>query len=141
FMRPFRSIMLLALIPALAFLLAGPGCSSKGKKPPRPAGDLEEVEGEGGKSAEPAKTEVAGKGWGTVEGFVSYEGEPPKVGTLVPEMEKHQDKAKCLAGKPDEKSEQTWIIGPNKGVANVCIFLKVPEGKYFKVADEDKKRM
>jgi hypothetical protein len=136
-MRRFQSIAILATMVALAFLFAAPGCSKKAVKPR--GGDLEDEDG--GKTAEVAnKTELASMGWGSVEGQVTYDGEPPTPESLKPQMEKHNDAAKCLMGKPDEIIEQTWIIGANKGVANVLVFLKAPEGKYFKIDDQDKKR-
>jgi hypothetical protein len=138
-MRRFRPIAILVLIPALAFLVAAPGCGKGGKAAKRPGPEVEETE-DGGKGSGPAKAELASDGWGAVEGLVTYQGEPPMVGSLKPEMEKHKDKDQCLQGKPDEIQEQTWVIGPNKGVANVVIFLKAPEGKYFKIDDQDKKR-
>jgi len=141
-MRPLRSIFVLALIPALALLLSAPGCGKTKKAGGRSGGDLEEPDSQSGsKASETTKTEVASSGWGSIEGIVTYERDLPKVGTLKAEMEKHKDKDHCLLGKPDEIIDQTWVIGPNKGVANVCVFLKAPEGKYFKVADEDKKVM
>jgi hypothetical protein len=130
--------LILSLIPALALLTATPGCS-KPKKATRPPAELDEGD-DGAKASEPTKTELASKGWGSIEGVVSYDGTLPEIGTLRMRMEEHQDKAQCLMGKDDEIKEQTWIIGPNKGVANVAIFLKAPEGKFFKTADEDKKR-
>jgi hypothetical protein len=130
--------MIPVLLSTLAFLALAPGCG-KGKAT-RGGGDLEEPE-DTRKSSGPAKTELASDGWGTVEGLVTYEGELPQVGSLKPEMEKHADKAQCLQGTENEIKEQTWIIGPNKGVANVVIFLKAPDDKFFKIDDQDKKRM
>jgi hypothetical protein len=36
--------------------------------------------------------------------------------------------------------DQTWIIGKDKGVANVLILLKVPADSYFEPSDADKNR-
>jgi hypothetical protein len=141
-MRRYHFLAILFLVPALAILIGGSGCSSKkAKNPGRPSGDLEDVSDDGGKSSDGAiaKTEIPSKGWGSVEGFVTYDGDPPTPASLKGRMEEHENKAECLMGKPEELIEQTWVVGPNKGVANVAIFLKAPEGKFFKVADEDKK--
>src|SRR6266542_3450787 len=50
-------------------------------------------------------------------------------------MKDNKDKDKCHEGaKEDELIEQTWIVNKeNKGVENVIIFLKAPEGKFFKI--------
>ena len=58
-------------------------------------------------------------------------------------MEKHADKACCLNPKASEKEkiDRTWMVDPKtKGVANVIIFLKAPEGTYFPIQAMDKVR-
>jgi hypothetical protein len=137
-MRRIPSLIALLLIPVLAVLLSAPGCG-KAKKPARGGGELEQ-EDTSSKSNEPAKTEISSTGFGSLEGLVTYDGDPPQWPSLKPEMEKHNDKAQCLMGKPDEILDQTWIVGGmHNGVANVCIFLKAPGNQYFKIADQDKK--
>src|SRR5689334_22828828 len=116
-MRLYRSLFLLALVPTLAFLLAAPGCSSK-KPAGRSSGDLEDLQDDSAKGGgEEMKVAVDSKGWGSVEGFVSYDGTPPAPESMKPEMDKHNDHAVCEAGKEVETIKQTWIVGKNKGVA------------------------
>jgi len=138
-MRPYKYLLVLFLLPFLALLLSVPGCG-KAKKPAGGSGDLEDFSDKGSKdSGETAKKELPSMGYASLRGLVTYEGEKPQVGTLRPEMEKHKDAAHCLMGKEDEIIEQTWIVGgPNKGVANVVIFLKAPKDSYFKI---DKKKV
>jgi hypothetical protein len=126
------------LIPVVALVLSAPGCG-KAKKAPRGGGELES-EDTSPKNVEMAKTEIPSTGFGSLEGTVTYEGDPPQWPSLKSKMEEHKDKDHCLMGSPEELLDQTWIIGgKHNGVANVCIFLKAPEGKYFKTAEEDKK--
>ena len=137
-MRLYRSLFALILTPVIALVLSAPGCG-KAKKPPRGGGELE-TEDTSPKNVEMARTEILSTGFGSLEGKVTYEGDPPQWPSLKGEMEKHKDKDHCLMGSSEELLDQTWIIGgTHNGVANVCIFLKAPEGKYFKTADEDKK--
>jgi hypothetical protein len=38
--------------------------------------------------------------------------------------------------KTDQKKLQVWDVGPNKGVANVVVWLRAPKGKSFKIPDD-----
>jgi hypothetical protein len=130
------------LIPVVALLLSAPGCGKSKKHVERGGGGDEVIPDEGSnQTAAPTKKEFTFAEFGSLEGLITYEGTPPTPGSLKPEMEKHKDKDHCIMdAKPEELIEQTWVIdGPNHGVANVCIFLKAPEGQYFKIDDKDKK--
>jgi hypothetical protein len=76
---------------------------------------------------------------GVVRGRVVLDGEMPTIAP-VEKMAVHADHAQCLAGSDVEKNEQTWIISKDKGVANVVVFLRPPQGKYFDIRPEDKNR-
>jgi hypothetical protein len=86
-----------------------------------------------GAAAEPLKAPLDG----VIRGRVVLEGEKP-VMAVIPTMATHNDHAVCLAGDEAEKRDPKWIIGKDNGVANVVVFLKPPQGKYFLVKDEDK---
>src|SRR5262249_1214042 len=71
---------------------------------------------------------------------VTYDGEPP-IPKFIEDINKHKDKDACLKAKDQrETADQTWRVDKNGGVANVVIWLEPPDGKYFNLADADKKR-
>lgn len=74
----------------------------------------------------------------TIKGKVSYDGTAPARAELkIPDD--NQDKAKCMAPGCDSK-DQLWIVGGDGGVANVVVFLRAPQGKFFKVGGDLGKR-
>lgn len=88
-----------------------------------------------------AQQKLASTGWGSLSGKVTFNGDPPAVGSFEDLMKKHADAACCLAGKKIEKIEQTWLIDPKtKGVANVMVWVKTPAGKYLPTHDKYKNR-
>ena len=64
---------------------------------------------------------MASTGWGSLKGQVTYDGEPPMLGNL----EIPADKNKDVCEKGDIRI-QTWKVGPDKGVANVVVWLRLP---------------
>ncbi len=139
-MRRYQPLGVLILLPALALFLGAPGCSKKeeGKKSGDGVakGDGKPADGGngGGKKEEGgAKTELDNKEWGTLTGTVTYDGTPPEPKKI--DMSQSKDRDACHADASEkEVIEQTWIVNKqNKGVANVVIYLKAPEGKYFKI--------
>src|SRR5262249_22469361 len=42
------------------------------------------------------------------------------------------------AKKRGDTKDQTWRVGPDKGVANVVVWLRAPKGQYFKIPDDMK---
>ena len=139
-MRRFRLITFLLLVPGLAALATVSGCGK----------DKTEQTG-GGQSGEKAKdrgtsahagvptAEVPSKGWGTLQGKVTYDGDPPA--TPDPDIQKDRPRCACkeAADRGDTK-QQRWKLGPDKGVANVVVWVRAPKGKYFKIPDDQKKR-
>jgi hypothetical protein len=78
---------------------------------------------------------VKATGYGTLAGKVTYEGTPPSPKDInIPADNK--DKNYCLKG---DTKDPTWVVGPDKGVANVVIFLKPPSRHYFVVPAEQQK--
>ena len=123
---------------SLALLLAAaPGCGKKSE-------DGEETKTTKRKDVAPAaasaaRAELNAPLEGVILGRVVLNGEIPAM-PLIEKMATHNDHAQCLAGEEFEKIDQKWIISKDKGVANVVIFLRPPQGKYFSVNEEDKNR-
>jgi hypothetical protein len=136
-MYRYRLVGILALLPALAafVVLSGCGGSDKGDKP-----SAEKVSSDTSKIT-PAgkKEELASTGWGTLKGKVTFDGTPPVMKPDIVQSD-NKDKEFCHKGSPKDIQEQTWKIGPDKGVANVVVFLKAPDGKYFKIPEDEKER-
>jgi hypothetical protein len=89
---------------------------------------------------DPVKKEPIKAGTGTIKGKFVYADALPKIDE-IPELLKNDDCAKCKlpADKEYMKCYQKWIVGKDKGVANVLVRLKVPEGKYFEASESDLK--
>ncbi|OAI42065.1 hypothetical protein AYO40_06785 [Planctomycetaceae bacterium SCGC AG-212-D15] len=132
-----RLFAVLTAIPlALALVLAA-GCGDSGKKDGAPAKDGGGTK-DGTTSSGPAKKLEAydAKGTGTIEGKVVYDGNPPAAEAL--DMSK-DDTGHCKKAPDEEKAKQTWKI-VDGGVANVIVYVKAPDGKFFKIdADKAKK--
>lgn len=77
------------------------------------------------------------KGWGSLSGQVKYDGDPlPPPVDLTGLMKKHNDKECCLdpKAKEIEKLDHKWLVDPKtRGVANVMIWIKPPEGTFLPV--------
>jgi hypothetical protein len=131
-MRRYQPLGVLILLPTLCLCLGAPGCGKKDE--PKGGDGKTQNDGKGGKEkAEGPKTELDNKEWGTLSGTVTYDGTPPKPAPI--NMGDNKDKAACHDGATEkELVEQTWLVNKeNKGVADVVIFLKPPEGKFFKI--------
>jgi hypothetical protein len=123
---------------SLAFVLATvPGCGKKDKDDN--AGEANTPKARGTQPSAAGKVELKASLDGVIRGKVVLEGDMPAI-AQVATMAAHTDHDRCLAGEDFEKIEQKWIIGKDKGVANVVIFLRAPQGKYFPIKDEDKHR-
>lgn len=131
----------LLVVPALAGVFTLAGCGDS--KPTTGGGTKQpEKKAEGGtkqdsgSAASGDKTPVEGTGTGTLKGKVTFDGKPPERKDLAA-ISENQDKAHCLKG---DTKDQLWIVGGDQGVANVVVWLKAPEGKYFKVPNEAQAR-
>ena len=129
---------ILLMVPALAYVLAAAGCGSdKGKDVPRtgtggsrPSAVSTARDSDSGSSNVEA-TALEAKGEATVKGKVTYDGTPPAPDDLTKQMElQGKDKAHCLKGPT---KDPLWLVGADKGVENVVVWLKAPAGKYFKI--------
>jgi hypothetical protein len=134
-MRRFHWLAVLFLTPTLAFVFTVGGCSKKDKEKPAATKDEDEDKDKGKDDSETedtgdqAKTAVKAKGWGTLKGKVTLEGEAPKVASLKPEMEELKKKdpkqGHCLEAPKEEIMAQGWKVrSKDKAVANVVIWLK-----------------
>jgi len=106
--------------------VAKKGAGDGPKKNEAPAG------GGGGAAAVAGATELESTGSGTIKGTVIFDGTPPAQTRI--KMEK--DPETC--SKTDPKKLQVWDVGPNKGVANVVVWLRAPKGKCFQIPDDMK---
>ncbi len=131
-MRAF-TILGWLMVPVFVFLLTIQGCK-KAKdddddEPARPKRT----------SQKDTRTPLKANLDGTIKGRVTFKGELPAV-EMIAAMNKHDDKAHCLKGSESEKIVQTWLIDKEtKGVANVLISLKPPDGKYFELNEAARK--
>src|SRR5262249_53195509 len=102
---------------------------------------------QGSKTGEPGKgggvpstgerTAVKGTGVATLKGKVTYDGTPPTPEDFKARMEAQQDKDHCLKGPT---KDPTWMVGADKGVKNVVVWLRAPEGQYFDVPAAQRSR-
>jgi hypothetical protein len=76
-----------------------------------------------------AKTELKPAGFATIKGKVTYEGIPPQ-SAEINIADANIDKNFCLKGA---HKDETWVIGPAKGVANVVVWVRPPKDKFFVV--------
>ncbi len=103
--------------------------SSSGSKT---AETKESTGGGGGGGAVAGATELEPTGSGTLKGTITFDGTPPAQTAI--KMEKDPDYCR----KTDPKKLLVWEVGPNKGVANVVVWLRAPKGKCFKIPDDMK---
>lgn len=135
-----RSVLFtgMTILPVLALLIATAGCGGggdKGKDKPTADGVKKPA------AAKAAKEELAVTGWkGVLKGKVTFEGDAPARGDATSEIKKlgnEADRNHCLKG---DTSEQTWKVGPDKGVANVVVWLRPSGKKYFNLPDDQRTR-
>lgn len=126
----------LTLIPALAMFVGLTGCGKEEKptKPSRPP----IVTGDGGGGGSGAAKKKIAVGTAKLVGKVVFEGELPKIDSLEPTMLENKQDGKfcCSATNPNEKIDQTWLVGKDKGVANVVIWVNPPDGSEFEVKED-----
>lgn len=78
---------------------------------------------------------VMSKRWGTIEGMVTFDGNPPSPKDLTPQFDlKASDAAHCKMGKTVDES---WVIGGDQhGVANVVVWLRASKDSYFDIPEK-----
>ncbi len=129
-----RLVSTVFLIPAVAFFAAGCGGGDKpSEKPTGSSGPSSAAKSETKKSGG-AKEMLASTGTGTVKGKFVFDGDPPKPATL----DMNKDTEHCKKGPPNDTTDPTWRVGPDKGLANVIVWLQAPADKYFKIPDDMK---
>jgi len=141
-MRRSRLWQLLALLPVAALLVLALGCP-----PATPTGDTTSgTDKDKPKAGKSELTELGSTGWGSLKGKVTLTGGVPKEAaeqdkSIKEQIEKHKDRDHCLAAdaSEEEKSQQHWRVGKDGGLANVVVFLKPPDGTYFKIDAADQK--
>src|SRR5947208_6270328 len=148
-MRPLRFTAAILSIPLLGSFMLGCGSSEDSTRDmPPPAKVAKRSSGSGtkdktasssegggassGSTASAGAAELESTGSGTLKGIVTFDGTPPAQTPV--KMEK--DPEYCR--KTDPKKLQVWDVGPNKGVANVIVWLRAPKGKCFKIPDDMK---
>jgi hypothetical protein len=124
-----RVFFVAAFVLALAAVVPlAAGCGGKKKR----GGGGDDDGGDDGVAKKEQRTPVESTGWATLKGKVTLEGDRPSAGPIAG-MTTHADKKVCLAGDERETCEQTWLVDKNGGVSDVAIWLRVPDGKYFKI--------
>ncbi|HEV3263662.1 MAG TPA: hypothetical protein VG013_42900 [Gemmataceae bacterium] len=140
-MRRFRLIPMLLLVPGLATLATVSGCGGGGnEQKASPDGGGKKAGGGAGKKPGVPTAAVDSTGWGTIKGKVTYEGTPPEVADE--KITKQEEVCKCKdAEKRGATKDPTWKVGGgDHGVANVVVWVRAPDGKYFKIPDDQKER-
>jgi hypothetical protein len=140
-MNRFHLAAILFLVPIAAIIISGCGGGDDTDKPKASkrggGGGSERKAGSSGTQKAGASgplTALDTKGTATVKGKVTYDGNPPKPGDFRDRMKAHGDARFCLASKDKEDfMDPTWIVGPNKEVKNVVVWLRPPRGKVFKI--------
>lgn len=134
-MRRYKLFLMSAGALTLALTVLASGCGG-GKQP----------EEEGGppiikkKKESTDLKELAGKGKGTLSGRVTLDGATPDFmatnAAMLAQIEAQGDKAVCKMG---DTTQQKWKISKDGGVANVYVWLRPPEGHYFKLEESQLK--
>jgi hypothetical protein len=116
------------LVPALALLFLAD----------RRPGSPPEAQAEGSRTSAGSKErkQLPCTGRATIKGKVTYDGEPPAVADFGDSMAGNKDKDYCLKG---DTEDPTWVVGPDKGVAQVVVWLRPLPGAYFPITDARKK--
>ncbi len=137
-MRRISSWVLAGVLPAAFLTVLALGCS--GSNPTTKSGG---GGGSGGSSDE--MKAVASKGRATIKGkVVLNSGKKPdelkaKDADLLKAINQNQNKDFCLAmdARPEEKEQQAWRVNDKGEVQYAFIFVKPPDGQYFKMEKDD----
>ena len=136
-MRGLRLFWAATCAPALTMtLIVGCGDKPASTAPPAKGGGAMSGPSTTGDKTTSAgeKTPVEAKDTATIKGKVVYDGTPPTPKSLKEQMsEAKGDKELCLSG---DTNDPLWMVGADKGVANVVVWVKAPEGKYLKTPDK-----
>jgi hypothetical protein len=140
-MKPVSFVAVSILLAAVVMTFTATGCT--------PAKDTKkDVAGTDSAAPAAAPTGKDGKsksaikaGTGTIKGKIVFAGDMPKYDkTRMVLDNKDCNACPIPPGKDYWDSDQNWIVGKDKGVANVVVRLKVPADSYFEPSDVDKKK-
>jgi hypothetical protein len=126
---------MVCVLPSLAgLLLSLSGCGQEEVRHKRPRATDEE---------EKPPVELKASSFGTISGKVVLDdGFNPPAAQVQPmgnqEGQCHSDSFLKIDDK-DWKTKPVWIIGPNRGVKNVVVFLQPPDGQFFFVPEDQRK--
>lgn len=121
---------------AVAMMAVSSGCGKPTEKPATDATKKPDATDATPKAGGPKTAIKAGDG--VIKGKIVFAGTAPG-GELIPNLNDPKYKS-CVSKNKNENTDQLWIIGENKGVANVVIYLKAAGDKYFEASEADKKR-
>src|SRR5262249_53790208 len=129
----------LVLIPVLAFVVTAPGCSKGEDKPKK-----QKPQGDGDDGGKEELKPIEAKETGTLEGTISLTGAPTNTGADyvagISGLKTQKDKDTCTAGikEGDKERMNKWRSKDGK-LQDVVIYVKAPDGKYFKVSADQAK--
>lgn len=136
-MQRLRAILTLTLLaPSLGVLVLASGCGKSGDQSGQAANTQQQP---APPSGEKPKAFVVKEGdTGSIKGRVVYAGDPPMLPPITdrPDFKTNSDKAHCEQGPT---ANQSWVIGQDKGVANVFVWVKPPGRDYFVVPESKRK--
>lgn len=93
----------------------------------------------GGVALSATKTPVEAPSFGPLRGTVTFDGDRsafPMPANLVSQMDAQADKKICCMG---DTANYSWKIGEKGGLANVVVWLRPPDGKFFPKPPDDRK--
>jgi hypothetical protein len=120
----------------VAAVLALSGCGGGEKPAPKgneSGGKAVTRSDQSGHATSGEATALKGTGHATLKGKVTFAGDPPPVKKV--DMDNQKDKPYCEKG---ETNDPTWIVSPDKGVANVVVWLRPPADHYFDLAPDQR---
>jgi hypothetical protein len=124
------------LVIALGIVGCGGDTGSGAPKPGTPAPSSgPKADSGGGSTTSGEKTALKADTWATIKGKVTFAGTPPAQAKIaVPDNNK--DKDYCAKG---DLNDPSLIVGADKGVENVVVWIRPPKDKYFDIpADQQK---
>jgi len=134
-MQSIQWLKVLSLALTITLTLALIGCSKKTSDDDDD--DDSSGPGPGQISASALRTPVEAKSFGTLKGKITFEGDAAKVlASFKAQMEAHKDRPRCMEG---DTSNPAWKIGAENALANVVVFLRAPDGKFFPKPPDERK--
>jgi hypothetical protein len=126
-----------SLVIGFSMVGCGGDKDTKTSTPPTTSGSsTKKAESGGGAPASSGeKTALKADGWATIKGRVTFAGTLPAQ-TKIPIPPDHKDKDYCANG---DLTDPSLIVGADKGVENVVVWIRPPKDKFFDIpADQQK---